>query len=391
MAEAESFRYCEVALPVPVDRLFTYELPLTLRHRVQPGCRIIAPFGARRLSGVVVRTHNEDPLQATREALSLRDEEPVLDRELLDLGEWIAEYYCAPIGEVLKGMLPLSGETRKSTQYALTDSGRDVARQLVLRPESDAALRLLGLLAERSASTDFLTSKIKTARTLLRGLIKRGWVAAEDREEERDPLRASAERLEAEFLKRNSEQEKLKKGERELLAFLELHPGLHNLAELAKTVKRASESARALARRELIRLEIANIAVPSGFERPRPILNNFQEAAYDKIHSALKQGEFKSFLLQGVTGSGKTEVYLRSIEAVLELGKNALLLVPEIALTPAVAGQFFHRFGKQVAILHSAFGDAERADQWRRIRNGQARVVVGTRSACSLQYRILAW
>ena len=89
---------------------------------------------------------------------------------------------------------------------------------------------------------------------------------------------------------------------------------------------------------------------------------------------------FKTFLLEGVTGSGKTEVYLRSIEAALALGKNALLLVPEIALTPAMAGQFFQRFGKQVAILHSAFGDAERADQWRRIRRSEARVVVGTRS-----------
>src|SRR6185312_5984491 len=92
------------------------------------------------------------------------------------------------------------------------------------------------------------------------------------------------------------------------------------------------------------------------------------------------QQEFAAFLVEGVTGSGKTEVYMRSIDAVLAMGKNALLLVPEIALTPAVAGQFFHRFGKQVAILHSAFGDAERAEQWRRIRNGHARVVVGTRS-----------
>ena len=159
-----------------------------------------------------------------------------------------------------------------------------------------------------------------------------------------------------------------------------MHPGPHNIAALGEFVKRASESARSLARRELVRLEVANIKVPTGFERPKPVLNAFQEAAFNSINSALQGSEFKAFLLQGVTGSGKTEVYLRSIEAALELGKNALMLVPEIALTPAVAGQFFHRFGKQVAILHSAFGDAERADQWRRIRNGQARVVVGTRS-----------
>src|SRR5215467_9253354 len=109
MAEAQ-FRYCDVALPVPVDRLFTYELPLTLRHRAAAGCCVVVPFSTRKLSGVVLRMHNEEPSYELREVLSLRDEDPVLDAELLELAEWIAEYYCAPIGEVLKGTLPLSGE-----------------------------------------------------------------------------------------------------------------------------------------------------------------------------------------------------------------------------------------------------------------------------------------
>jgi primosomal protein N' (replication factor Y) len=376
-----SFRYCDVALPVPLDRQFTYELPLTLRHRVQVGCRVVAPLGPRKLTGIVLRVHDTgSPEQNLREVLSLTDEEPVLDRELIELAQWIAEYYCAPVGEVLKGMLPLGGETRKSTQYALTDSGRQVARQLIIRPESDASLRLLAMLEERARTATQLVSKIPKARTLLRGLIKKGWVVAEDKEEERDPMRASADRLEAEFTRRADEGAKLKKAERELLAFLELHPGPHNLGELGSKVKHASESARALARRELIKLEVAGVRPPTGYDRPTPVLNPFQETAFRQIETALQQNEFKTFLLQGVTGSGKTEVYLRSIESALALGKNALLLVPEIALTPAVAGQFFQRFGKQVAILHSAFGDAERADQWRRIQRGQARVVVGTRS-----------
>jgi primosomal protein N' (replication factor Y) len=164
------------------------------------------------------------------------------------------------------------------------------------------------------------------------------------------------------------------------LAFLELHPGPHSLIEAAESVKNASEAARSLARRSLVRLQTKALRPSMRFSGPAPVLNSFQEAAFEEIRKALETGVFKPFLLQGVTGSGKTEVYLRSIEAVLALGRNALLLVPEIALTPAVAGQFFHRFGDQVAILHSAFGDSERADQWRRVRNGQARVVVGTRS-----------
>ncbi len=375
-----SYRFCDVSLPVPLDRHFTYELPLTLRHRVQPGCRVVAPLGSRKLTGIVLRVHDEASSADFREVLALTDEEPVLEPELIQLAQWIAEYYCAPLGEVLKGMLPLGGEKRRSTQYSLSEAGRQVARQLVIRPESDASLKLLALLEERPRTINQLTAKIPTARTLLRGLVQRAWVVSEDKEEDRDPMRASAERLEAEFLRRPDDSIKLKKAERELIAFLELHPGVHNLGELASKVKKASESARALAKRELIKLEVAGVRPPPGYERPRPKLNVFQESAYQHIDKALQEAEFKAFLLQGVTGSGKTEVYLRSIEAVLALGKNALLLVPEIALTPAVAGQFFHRFGKQVAILHSAFGDAERAGQWRRIQRGQARVVVGTRS-----------
>ncbi len=142
----------------------------------------------------------------------------------------------------------------------------------------------------------------------------------------------------------------------------------------------ASQAARSLARRKLIALEPESPTGVFASEAPPRTLNPHQLEAYQQIEAAQRSGKFQTFLLQGVTGSGKTEVYLKSIDACLALGKSALLLVPEIALTPAVAGDFFHRFGDRVAILHSAFHDAERAEQWRRIRAGLATVVVGTRS-----------
>ena len=363
-----------------MDRLFTYEIPLQLRARARIGARVSVPFGPRKLTGLILGAHDEPPEQETREVLAILDEDPVLDAGLLALARWIAEYYCAPIGEVVKSMLPLTGETRRTVQYALTDAGRDAARQLIVTAESDAGSRLLAVLAERPLAVESLAKRIKGARGALPKLMKRGWVIAEAQDQERDPRRASAERLEAEFVRRPEVDAKLKKSERELLAFLELHPGSHNLAELGEKVPKASEAARALARRGLIRLETEGLRVGAAFARPVAALNPHQQEAFGAIRAALSENQFRAFLLQGVTGSGKTEVYLRSIEAALQLEKNALLLVPEIALTPAVAGQFFHRFGKQVAVLHSAFGDAERADQWRRIREGRARVVVGTRS-----------
>lgn len=377
---AEGFRFCEVGLPVPIDRLFTYEIPLPMRARASTGSRVLVPFGARKLTGVILDAHNQAPPQETREVMAVLDDAPVLDAGLLALARWIAEYYCSPVGEVLRSMLPLSGETRRTIQYALTESGREVARQFGRGAEADSAPRVLAMLAERPLSLETLSRKVGGVRPVLRSLIKRGWVTAEDYDQARDPLRASAARLQAEFLRRPDGEIELKKSERELLAFLELHPGVHNLAELGRQVKRASEAGRGLARRGLIRLEAEGVRPGGGYERPIPELNGPQERAFTEIRTALDANDFHPFLLQGVTGSGKTEVYLRSIEAALALGRGALLLVPEIALTPAVAGQFFHRFGKQVAVLHSAFGEAERSDQWRRIREGRARVVVGTRS-----------
>jgi primosomal protein N' (replication factor Y) len=374
------FHYCDLALPVPVDRLFTYLLPETQRTSAQVGCRAEVPFGPRKLVGVIVRTHNDAPPQPLRNILRILDPEPVLDRFLLQLGRWISEYYCSPIGEVFKSMLPLAGEIRQSIRYALTASGHQAARQLITASLEDPASRILALLDVHPRTAKYLAGKVKNVHSVLKALIKRGWVISESEVQQRDPLRAPAERLQVEFLARPEPEIKLSKSERELLAFLELHPGPHNLAQIMTIVSRASEAARSLGRRGLIKIASEPIQPAAGFERPVPVLNCHQNAAYDAIADAIRQKCFQAFLLQGVTGSGKTEVYLRSIETTLAEGRNALLLVPEIALTPAVAGQFFHRFGDQVAILHSAFTDSERAGQWRRIREGQARVVVGTRS-----------
>ncbi len=373
--------YCDVSLPVPLDHVFTYLLPETLRHRVQTGSRVLAPFGQRKLTGVVLRTHSEKPDGPVRELLRLLEEEPALDGELLKLGRWIAEYYCAPLGEVLRAMTPLAGDIRRGKIISLTPSGRDAARQLHLTDgaEGDPARSILQLLDARAMSASYLKHKVPKAAVVLRSLEKKGFIETEDVAAERDPLRASAARLRAEFVQRPG-QEKLSKPQRELLSYLELHPGSHNVAELEKAVGKASAAARALARNNLVKLTLEAVgATATAFRAPHD-LNAHQQEAFDHIRAALVKKEFQTFLLEGVTGSGKTEVYLNAIDAALELGRSALMLVPEIGLTPAVAGQFHHRFGNRVAILHSAFHDSERAQEWRRIRSGEARVVVATRS-----------
>src|SRR5580698_2766774 len=372
--------YCDVSLPVPLDQAFTYRLPETMQPRVHPGCRLLVPFGPRKLTGMVLALRPDAPSGQIKEALRLVDEEPVLDAGLLLLGRWIAQYYCAPLGEVLRSMTPLSGEVRKTKLYSLTDAGRDTARQLLLgADEEDPTLQILRLLDARPLSAAYLQKKLPNALHVIRSLEKKGFVVMEDLEAARDPLRASSTRLRAAFLASAPPGLKLTKRERELHAFLELHPGTHNLEQLEASVKGASQAARSLARRNLITLEPEAPTGVFASEAPPRTLNPHQLQAYEQIEAALRGAQFHTFLLEGVTGSGKTEVYLKSIDATIALGRSALLLVPEIALTPAVAGQFFNRFGDRVAILHSAFHDAERAEQWRRIRSGAATVVVGTR------------
>src|SRR5579863_1368223 len=209
--------YCDVSLPVPLDQVFTYLLPETLRHRVRTGSRVLAPFGARKLAGVVLRTHDERPASPPRELLRLLDEEPALDDELLKLGAWIASYYCAPLGEVLRAMTPLAGDLRRGKIVSLTKSGRDAARQLHLNETNaeDPATEVLRLLDVRALSISYLTKKVEKAAVVLRSLEKKGLVEVEDVAAERDPLRASAARLRAEFVRRPG-AEKLAKAEREL-------------------------------------------------------------------------------------------------------------------------------------------------------------------------------
>lgn len=372
--------YCEVALPVPLDQTFTYALGKGLEGEVLPGCRLLVPFGTRKLTGVVTEVHSRPPDREVRDALRLLDEQPSLDEELLRLGRWIAQYYCAPIGETLKTMLPLSIEIKETKLARLTDSGVEAARQFSVGAAHDPAVRTLQALEKRPLTLQYLRKKVPGTGKALPGLERRGWVVIENEVEDRDPLRARDGRLLVSAGDRSRAPKKTNRGERWLLDFLDHHPGEHDVEPLALDRKDVSRVAKRLAECGAVNLRVERTAGRRYDDRPPVDLQPAQQQAVDALNGAMEAGGFHSFLLHGVTGSGKTEVYLRAIEKALELDRSALLLVPEIALTPQVAGQFFARFGDQVAVLHSAFSGWQRAEQWRRIRSGEARVVIGARS-----------
>jgi primosomal protein N' (replication factor Y) len=403
--------YCEVALPVPLDHTFTY----AVREGQRPlrGARVIAPFRNEKLIGVVTGLNAKAPPDVEMRYLeAVLDEEPLLSEQLLALAEWMAQYYLAPLGEVLRGMLPLMAEVRRTVYYRITDLGRDVLANRVegdevdshpsrkergkdgapgapkapakrrgkLSPEElDLELRVLTRLADGEA-VKVSTLRTATAATLpvLAGLLRKKWIARETMAVERDARRT--ERFAV--LVPEARLPSLTEKQQAILAELAACGGELPLAELrAKDLP--SSTLQTLVRRGLVKIDERAAAFRMGGLRPtmtEPFkLNPPQLDALASVVASL--GGFKPFLLHGVTGSGKTAVYLEAMQRALDRGLASILLVPEIGLTPQTVGLLDAAFGDRVALLHSALTPEERSEQWRRIRRGEARIVVGTRSA----------
>jgi primosomal protein N' (replication factor Y) (superfamily II helicase) len=393
--------YCEVALPVPLDRTFTYaardgQLPTR-------GARVIAPFRNEKLIGVVTSVGGPPPADYEvrfLEGVLDQDGPPLLSEPQLKLAEWMAHYYLAPIGEVLRGMLPLMAEVRRVVYYRITDVGRDVLADSLdgdsapssllpgtraakssrrLSPEEHNAQRLV---LERLANGEAV--RVSTLRTatgvtlpVLASMLRKKWIARETSAVERDARRT--ERFAV--LIPEARLPSLTSNQQAILAELAACGGEMPLAELRRK-DLSSSTLQTLVRRGLVRIDERPMAFRLGGIEGAALpvrLNENQTEALACIASAL--GAFHAFLLHGVTGSGKTAVYLAAMQSALDRNLASILLVPEIGLTPQTVGLLDAEFGSRVALLHSALTPEERSEQWRRIRRAEAPIIVGTRSA----------
>jgi primosomal protein N' (replication factor Y) (superfamily II helicase) len=380
--------YCDVAVPVPLDRVFTYAVG---ENAPVAGARVLVPFRNEKLAGVVVRLHDDAPPVEAKPLLAVLDAEPVLSAELMELGRWIAQYYLAPVGEVLRGMLPLTAEVRRRVLYRITEIGRKVLasgaeqgasrRSRLPAEEQDREYAVLNALeAGEAVPAARLRSSTGASPALLAGMVRKKWIARETAAESRDARRT----VRYAVLVPDMRLPKLNENQQAILAELAGADGELPVAELRRLEVPASTLAT-LVKKGLVRIE----ARPAEFHLTRlhglggaeHELNEAQTEALGEIAGAVESREFRPLLLHGVTGSGKTAVYLKAMRGALDLGRTAILLVPEIGLTPQMAAQLHYGFGKEVALLHSALTPEERSEQWRRIRAGEARVVVGTRSA----------
>lgn len=309
-------QYVDLTFPRPLHRFFTYNVPAELAPKLSPGVRVRAPFGRVTLVGYCVEKHSREPSFETKPIIAVLDDAPLLDEDLRALAQWLSREYLAPLGEVYEAMLPAG--VRKNAK----PRKNRVAELAIGTDECLAALEQLG-------------GRSPKQRIVLEALMEAG-----------RPL---------------------------------------PVAELAKLAETGLSVVKALERKGYVRISettAGDSMFAASREKPQvpEHLTPEQETALSTILDSVERGRHATVLLHGITGSGKTEVYLRAIERVLALGKSVLYLVPEIALTPQSVRRLKSRFDG-VAVFHSQLSDGERNAAWRKVRAGECRIALGARSA----------
>jgi primosomal protein N' (replication factor Y) len=381
----------EVCVTLPVPGRYHYRVPPHLAGKAPVGSRVLVRFGKQKVTGVVVRADTPAPEGVTPIDLSeVLDDQPALPPELVELCLWMADYYEAPPGEALRAALPAGSGIKSKQVFALTERGREIAdgAGAALPAKQRVVLqRLLGgdvPLAGANAGM----------RRILEALITDGLVVLLDqRASARVKLkREKVARLVGDLAAARAASVKSLKRLRVIDALAT--GAVVSVEGIERQVPGAKVTLRELAKAglaEVFERELPLDAVETGADMlviAPPILTGEQAHAVGEIIAALTappgpdgKKPFTPFLLHGVTGSGKTEVYLRVIAEALGQGKTALVLVPEISLTPQLAARFRARFGDLVAILHSGLSEQARLGEWSRLRRGDARIAVGARSA----------
>ncbi|HYC60177.1 MAG TPA: primosomal protein N' [Thermoanaerobaculia bacterium] len=375
--------YAAIAIPLGVHGTFTYAIPPELRDGVRLGSRVEVPLGSKLTTGFVVELLDSAEVDAKKVKpirSVLDDEEPALLPEIIELCRWGAEYYLAPLGEMLRVALPANMAARGRRQATLNATPEMIETALQKRQILDSDRALLDELAKRPLSVSEIFEEMKVSRGAIERLRDAGIIALVDRFKDAEGVRFDRfVVLEAEPAGLTAKQQiaidllRARGGELSVRA-LE-HAGV-SAAVLSAIAKKGVVRIERRARRHTLDAFLAGLDGASVGEIRH---SAEQRAAIDAVRATL--GTFAPFLLVGVTGSGKTEVYIELMRDVVKRGEQALLLVPEISLTPVFAARLKERFGDRIAVLHSNLSASERFDQWWRARRGEVDVAIGPRSA----------
>ncbi|WP_445429540.1 primosomal protein N' [Bacillus atrophaeus] len=363
-----------------IDRPFDYKIPENLKGMIKTGMRVIVPFGPRKIQGFVTAVKETSDLagKSVKEVEDLLDLTPVLTKELMDLSSWLSDKTLSFKITALQAMLPAALKAKYEKELKI--SGDDPLPPQIERLFSERksllysdipdreTLKLIQKCVQKGNIDVTYQVKQKTNKKMIR------MIQAKVPKEE---LAKQAARL----------SQNASKQQAVLHFFISGQEGLKlSAADLCKKTNTSAATLKTLIQKGLLQESHEEVYrdpyQDRMFKKTKPLaLTDEQSAAYESIRETLDQDEHKVFLLHGVTGSGKTEIYLQSIEKVLAKGKEAIVLVPEISLTPQMVNRFKGRFGSQVAVMHSGLSTGEKYDEWRKIHRNEVRLVVGARSA----------
>ncbi|HYP26984.1 MAG TPA: primosomal protein N' [Blastocatellia bacterium] len=414
--------FAEVAVPVYVRQTFTYHLPGELAARARVGCRVLVPFGRKLLTAFIVALHErlDDEISEAeiKEVEELVDESPIVARDILDLTRWMSDYYYAPWGECLRTALPAAATVATEQMLTITEAGRSALSHVSAGfGWSSSKFQALEMVAGAGTiSSSELERQLTKPRALalIKQLERSGFINTSHRvgESRMKPRLQNAVRLlvsppaaeegngPGEAQGTNGHNPKkgrakarapqsdrpLNEQQKRVIEILASSADAVGLGELIEAADVSASVIRTLEKRglcEVFAREVRRDPLAHMEQRQMDLvmLNEEQQAALDSILEKMNEGKYATFLLHGVTGSGKTEIYIRAMREATRRGMSALMLVPEISLTPMFSRRLRAHFGDAVAILHSSLSDGERTDEWRRVKEGAARLVIGTRSA----------
>ncbi len=370
----------------PLNQPLLYEVPADLASEPRIGQRVLVPLKRKRVTGYLwEETQNPEGGQVIKPVSQILDPEPLFSENMRPFFEWIALYYLFPLGQVLKAALPPGLSVSDYQHIEITAQGRTAFQEDQLPKMEKEILQTLSASKGRSLSR-FSPEEKK----ILKIFEVKGWIQQTTRKK-KETARLKKERWI--YPGSNFQKENFPLKDHSLFAFLAPLPGL-SLKDIRNHFPLSDQRLATMERKGLIEIrEQVCWRDPFGeilVQANGPfILTREQEQALTRINEGLKSGLYQTLLLHGITGSGKTEVYLRAAAETIDRGRQALILVPEIGLVPLMEGRFRLRFGDKVALLHSGLNPGERLDQWRRIQKGLCPVVIGTRSAIFAPFHTL--
>ncbi|HKI77462.1 MAG TPA: primosomal protein N' [Ignavibacteriaceae bacterium] len=386
--------FAEIVFPLPFRNSFTYSIPKELEHFAKTGVRAVAPFGKRTLTGFIINTSEKTDIKEKIKPISdVLDDQPIFDKKTLKFYEWISEYYLSSLGEALKLGVPYGSDVETKRKIIVDQA---YCEELLGKEKNKDSVKgkILKALVERGQVNFSYLQKIlkrKNIYSQVRSLEKVGAITVLDEIEDAkvkvktanyaklDKTIAEIYASFPEIERRSPKQVKI------LLELLKNKDKSYLLPDLLKKTESSSSSVKSLEEKGFIKIFEKEIERKYSEEYKEDhvslTLTAKQNEIINEVSKNFDPSKFLPYLLHGITGSGKTQVYIELIKNVLDKKRTALILVPEISLTPQITSRLFNNFGEIVTVIHSRMSIGERYDSWRKILKGKYKVVIGARSA----------